>query len=68
MSALSFRKGRAGDIRATFELGEFAWDASRIERNLLPADHERDADELGAQWSASGRCSSSSMPSPEAVM
>jgi GNAT superfamily N-acetyltransferase len=50
MSALSFRKGRASDIRATFELGEFAWDASRIERNLLPADHERDADELGAQW------------------
>jgi GNAT superfamily N-acetyltransferase len=50
VSVLAFRSGRSADLRATFELGEFAWDTSRIERNLLPADHERGAEELEAQW------------------
>ena len=36
--------------RTTFELGEHTWDASRMERNLLPADHARAPGELEAQW------------------
>ena len=50
MSVLAFREGHSSDLRATFELGEFTWDASRIERNLLPADHQRETGELEAQW------------------
>ena len=50
MSVLAFREGRSSDLRATFELGELTWDASRVERNLLPADHSRPAGELEAQW------------------
>jgi GNAT superfamily N-acetyltransferase len=50
VSVLAFREGRATDLRATFELGEHTWDASRIERNLLPADHERGRGQLEAQW------------------
>jgi GNAT superfamily N-acetyltransferase len=49
MSPLAFREGRASDLRATFELGELAWDALRDGRNL-PPDHRRDPDELEAQW------------------
>lgn len=50
MSVLSFREGRASDLRATFELGEAALDASRIERGLLPPDHRRADDDLEACW------------------
>ena len=50
MSVLAFREGRSSDLRATFELGELTWDASRVERNLLPPDHSRPAGELEAQW------------------
>ena len=50
MSVLTFRECRSGDLRATFDLGELARDAARIERNLLPAGQERDADQLEAQW------------------
>jgi GNAT superfamily N-acetyltransferase len=46
---LVFRDGKSADLHATFELGEAAWDASRKERGLLPAD-ERDTDDLGRQW------------------
>ncbi len=50
MSVLAFREGRPGDLRATFELGEAAWDASRRERGLLPADHVRDEADVEARW------------------
>ena len=50
MSVLSFREGRAGDLRATFELGEAALDASRIERGLLPVDHQRGQEDLEERW------------------
>jgi GNAT superfamily N-acetyltransferase len=50
VSVLSFREGRAGDLRATFELGEAALDVSRKERGLLPAEHERTADDLDTRW------------------
>ena len=50
MSVLAFREGRSSDLRATFELGESAWDASRRQRGLLAPDHRRDAEDLEAQW------------------
>jgi GNAT superfamily N-acetyltransferase len=50
VSELSFREGRAVDLRATFDLGEAALDASRKERGLLPADHRRPAEDLDARW------------------
>ncbi len=50
MSGLSFREGRPGDLRATFELGEAAWDESRKARGLLPPDHRRDRAEIREQW------------------
>ena len=50
MSVLSFREGHASDLRATFDLGEAALDASRKERGLLPADHRRAEDDLDARW------------------
>jgi GNAT superfamily N-acetyltransferase len=50
VSVLSFREGRPSDLRVTFELGEYAGDAARVARNLLPADHKRDPGELEAQW------------------
>jgi len=50
VSVLSFREGRAGDLRATFELAEAALDVSRKERGLLPAEHERTADDLDTRW------------------
>jgi GNAT superfamily N-acetyltransferase len=50
VSVLAFREGRPADLRAAFELGEAAWDASRIQRGLLPSDHVRDEQELEAQW------------------
>ena len=50
MSELRFREGTPGDLRATFELGESAWDVSRLQRGLLRPGEERDAEELGQQW------------------
>lgn len=50
MSVLSFREGRSTDLRATFDLGEEALDASRKMRGLLPADHQRPAADLEARW------------------
>ena len=50
MSVLSFREGRSSDLRATFELGEAALDASRKERGLLPRGHQRAEDDLAARW------------------
>ena len=50
MSVLSFREGRTSDLRATFELGEAALDASRKERGLLPPDHQRARADLDARW------------------
>ena len=50
MSVLSFREGRASDVRATFELGEAALDVSRKERGLLPPDHERAQEDLSTRW------------------
>ena len=50
MSVLAFREGRSSDMRATFELAESTWDASRVERNQLTAGQERPAGELEAQW------------------
>ena len=50
MSVLSFREGRPSDLRVTFELGEYARDAAQVERNLLPVGHNRDPEELKAQW------------------
>jgi GNAT superfamily N-acetyltransferase len=47
---LAFRDGGPADLRATFELGEAAWDESRRQRGLLPADHHADAEELEARW------------------
>jgi GNAT superfamily N-acetyltransferase len=50
VSELSFREGRAGDLRATFDLGEAAWDDSRKARGLLSPDSQRDSEEIGEQW------------------
>ncbi|HEX2127182.1 MAG TPA: GNAT family N-acetyltransferase [Thermoleophilaceae bacterium] len=50
MTDLSFREGRAGDLRATFELGEAAWDASRRARGLMSPEHRRAASEVAEQW------------------
>jgi GNAT superfamily N-acetyltransferase len=50
VSVLAFREGRPSDLRATFELGEEAWDTSRVERGLLPPDFQRDDVDLRAQW------------------
>jgi GNAT superfamily N-acetyltransferase len=50
VSVLSFREGRAADLRATFELGETAWDESRKLRGLLPPGHERDPEDLRETW------------------
>jgi GNAT superfamily N-acetyltransferase len=50
VTVLTFREGRQADLRATFELGETAWDLSRKRRGLLAADHIRDADDISRQW------------------
>ena len=50
MSGLAFREGRPSDLRVTFDLAERAGDVSRVERNLLPADHERDPGDTEAKW------------------
>jgi GNAT superfamily N-acetyltransferase len=53
VSELSFREGRPADLRAAFELGESAWDASRRQRGLLPPDQGRGDDEIRAEWERS---------------
>jgi GNAT superfamily N-acetyltransferase len=50
VSELTFREGGHGDLRAAFELGESAWDASRRARGLLRPDEGRDHDELRGDW------------------
>jgi GNAT superfamily N-acetyltransferase len=50
VSVLSFREGRASDLRATFELAQTALDVSRKERGLLQPDHRRTPQELDALW------------------
>ena len=47
---VTFRPGRAGDLRAVFELGELAWDASRRSRGLLGVEEGRSREELEADW------------------
>jgi GNAT superfamily N-acetyltransferase len=50
VSELSFREGRAADLRPTFELGEAAWDVSRKARGLLAPDDHRAPEQIGEQW------------------
>ena len=50
MTVLAFREGGPADVRATFELSETAWDASRAWRRILPDDYEREPGELEQQW------------------
>lgn len=50
MSVLGFREGRSSDLRATFELGEAAWDVSRQQRGLLAPGYRREPEDLEAQW------------------
>jgi GNAT superfamily N-acetyltransferase len=50
VSVLSFREGRASDLRATFELAQAARDVSRKERGLMAPHHERTPEELDALW------------------
>jgi GNAT superfamily N-acetyltransferase len=50
MTVLTFRDGRPADLRATFELGEEAWDESRRQRGLLPPDHRAAPGEIGERW------------------
>ena len=50
MSDLTFREGRAADLRAVYELGELAWDESRRARGLIPPDQERSNEELAGDW------------------
>jgi GNAT superfamily N-acetyltransferase len=50
VSVLAFREGGPADLRATFELGEAAWDESRRDRGLLPPDHRRDPQDLEQAW------------------
>jgi GNAT superfamily N-acetyltransferase len=50
MNEPTFREGRASDLRAVFDLGERAWDASRRTRGLMGSDEARTSEELDAQW------------------
>jgi hypothetical protein len=50
VSDLSFREGRASDLRPTFELAEEAWDVSRTARGLLAPDHHRKPEQISEQW------------------
>lgn len=50
MSGLEFREGRAGDLRDSFVLAERAWNASRREAGVLPADQQPDEAEIEAVW------------------
>jgi GNAT superfamily N-acetyltransferase len=50
MTEPTFREGRVSDLRAVFDLGERAWDASRRTRGLLRSDEVRTSEELDAHW------------------
>jgi GNAT superfamily N-acetyltransferase len=50
VSEPAFREGGPGDLRAAFELGESAWDASRRNRGIRSPDYDRDEDARHAQW------------------
>jgi hypothetical protein len=50
MSELTFRAGRAGDLRAAYELGERAWDESRHERGLIPEEEIKSAADVREAW------------------
>jgi GNAT superfamily N-acetyltransferase len=50
VSVLTFREGGPADLRATFDLGETAWDESRRDRGILPPDHRRDPEDLEQAW------------------
>ncbi len=50
MTEHTFREGRVSDLRAVFDLGERAWDASRRTRGLLGSDEVRTSEELDAHW------------------
>jgi GNAT superfamily N-acetyltransferase len=50
VSVLSFREGRSSDLRATFELGQAAWDVARKQRGLLPPEHRREEQDIEAAW------------------
>ncbi len=50
MSEPILREGRAGDLRAAFELAESTWDASRRTRGLLAPDQGRDPETLRGDW------------------
>jgi GNAT superfamily N-acetyltransferase len=50
VSVLTFREGGPADLRATFDLGETAWDESRRDRGILPPDHMRDPEDLEQAW------------------
>jgi GNAT superfamily N-acetyltransferase len=47
---LTFRAGSPSDLRATFELAQRSWDASRQARGIYPAGHQRDQETLDEQW------------------
>lgn len=50
MSEFTYREGGPGDLRATFELAQRAWDETRVGRGLLPPSFQREAADLAAQW------------------
>ncbi len=50
MTEHTFREGRVSDLRAVFDLGERAWDASRRTRGLMGSDEVRTSEELDAHW------------------
>jgi GNAT superfamily N-acetyltransferase len=47
---LTFREGSPSDLRATFELAQRAWDASREARGLYAVGQRRDQEILDRQW------------------
>jgi GNAT superfamily N-acetyltransferase len=49
-AGLTFREGTPSDLRATFELSQRAWDASRAQRGLFPEGQRREPSELDQQW------------------
>ena len=53
MTELSFREGGPADLRAAFEFGESAWDASRRRRGLIGPDQGRGRDEIHDEWERS---------------
>jgi N-acetylglutamate synthase-like GNAT family acetyltransferase len=50
VSELTFREAHAADLQAVFELGEVAWDASRVARGLMQSEEARSPAELAEDW------------------